>query len=47
MGIHWVFAPDADVNNNPDNPYILVCDRPKVEALKAQFPELFEERGGK
>jgi peptide-methionine (S)-S-oxide reductase len=26
---------------NPENPYILVCDRPKVEALKAQFPELF------
>jgi len=32
---------------NPGNPYIQVCDRPKVEALKAQFPELFEERGGK
>lgn len=26
---------------NPDNPYIQVCDRPKVEALKKQFPELF------
>jgi len=26
---------------NPDNPYIQVCDRPKVEALKQQFPELF------
>jgi beta-N-acetylhexosaminidase len=22
LGIHWVFAPDADVNNNPDNPII-------------------------
>ncbi len=22
MGITWVFAPDADVNNNPDNPII-------------------------
>ena len=22
MGVHWVFAPDADVNNNPDNPII-------------------------
>lgn len=21
-GIHWIFAPDADVNNNPDNPII-------------------------
>ena len=26
---------------NPDNPYIEVCDRPKIEALKKQFPELF------
>lgn len=22
LGIHWVFAPDADVNSNPDNPII-------------------------
>ncbi len=22
IGVHWVFAPDADVNNNPDNPII-------------------------
>jgi peptide-methionine (S)-S-oxide reductase len=33
--------------HNPDNPYILVCDRPKVEALKAQFPELFKNYKGK
>ena len=26
---------------NPNNPYIEVCDRPKVEALKQQFPDLF------
>lgn len=26
---------------NPENPYIQVCDRPKIEALKKQFPELF------
>jgi peptide-methionine (S)-S-oxide reductase len=26
---------------NPDNPYIQVCDRPKIAALKEQFPELF------
>jgi len=32
-------------DNNPGNPYILVCDRPKIEALKQQFPELFVERG--
>jgi len=28
---------------NPDNPYIQVCDRPKIDALKKQFPELFVE----
>jgi len=22
LGVHWIFAPDADVNNNPDNPVI-------------------------
>lgn len=22
LGIHWIFFPDADVNNNPDNPII-------------------------
>lgn len=22
LGVHWVFAPDADVNNNPENPII-------------------------
>jgi peptide-methionine (S)-S-oxide reductase len=32
---------------NPDNPYILVCDRPKVEALKKQFPDLFVDYKGK
>jgi peptide-methionine (S)-S-oxide reductase len=26
---------------NPNNPYIEVCDRPKIDALKAQFPDLF------
>jgi len=32
--------------HNPDNPYILVCDRPKIEALKQQFPELFQSYKG-
>lgn len=31
---------------NPDNPYILVCDRPKIAALKEQFPELFTDYKG-
>jgi peptide-methionine (S)-S-oxide reductase len=33
--------------HNPNNPYILVCDRPKVEALKQQFPDLFKDYHGK
>jgi len=32
---------------NPDNPYIQVCDKPKIEALKAEFPELFKVYKGK
>ena len=28
---------------NPNDPYIQVCDIPKVHALQAQFPELFQE----
>lgn len=28
---------------NPHNPYILVCDVPKIAGLQQQFPELFEE----
>ena len=33
--------------HNPNNPYILVCDRPKIEMLKQQFPELFVDYEGK
>jgi peptide-methionine (S)-S-oxide reductase len=33
--------------HNPNNPYIMVCDRPKIEALKQQFPELFKDYQGK
>jgi peptide-methionine (S)-S-oxide reductase len=29
--------------HNPDNPYIQICDRPKIGVLKKQFPELFQE----
>ena len=28
---------------NPDNPYIQVCDVPKIAGLKQQFPDLFQE----
>jgi peptide-methionine (S)-S-oxide reductase len=31
---------------NPTNPYIEVCDRPKIAALKQEFPELFVDYKG-
>jgi peptide-methionine (S)-S-oxide reductase len=34
-------------DQHPENPYIQVCDRPKVAALKAEFPELFKDYKGK
>lgn len=33
--------------HNPENPYILVCDRPKIATLRKEFPELFQEYKGK
>src|ERR1700728_374293 len=33
--------------HNPNNPYILVCDRPKIDALKKEFPDLFVEYHGR
>ena len=33
--------------NNPDNPYIQVCDVPKIAALKQQFPDLFVDYKGR
>ena len=33
-------------DKNPNNPYIQICDVPKMAALKAQFPELFQEYNG-
>ena len=31
---------------NPNNPYIQICDVPKISGLKAQFPELFQTYKG-
>ena len=31
---------------NPDHPYIQICDLPKIEALKKQFPEYFVDYKG-
>jgi peptide-methionine (S)-S-oxide reductase len=32
--------------HNPDNPYIQVCDRPKITELKKQYPDLFVDYKG-
>jgi peptide-methionine (S)-S-oxide reductase len=32
---------------NPGNPYIQICDLPKISALKQQFPDLFGDYKGK
>jgi peptide-methionine (S)-S-oxide reductase len=32
--------------HNPDNPYIMVCDRPKIATLKKEFPDLYIEYKG-
>ena len=33
--------------HNPNNPYIQVCDFPKIKALKEEFPQLFVDYKGK
>jgi len=32
--------------HHPDDAYIQICDRPKISALKAQFPDLFVDYKG-
>jgi beta-N-acetylhexosaminidase len=49
-GVRWIFAPDADVNNNPDNPIINIRsfgeDPQQVSEYVAQFVRGVEENGG-
>lgn len=33
--------------HNPNDPYIMVCDRPKIATLKERFPDLYKEYKGK
>ena len=48
-GIHWIFAPDADVNNNPANPIINIrafSEQPEMVAdFATQFIRGIEENG--
>ncbi|SEC06770.1 peptide-methionine (S)-S-oxide reductase MsrA [Terriglobus roseus] len=32
--------------HNPNNPYIQTCDRPKIDALKREYPDLFVDYKG-
>jgi len=50
VGIHWIYAPDSDVNNNPDNPIINTRsfgeDAHKVAEYVAEFIRGVQENGG-
>ena len=43
LGIHWAFAPVADVNNNPDNPVINVRSYGEDPELVARLARAFVE----
>src|ERR1700735_4688223 len=49
-GVRWIFAPDADVNNNPDNPIINIRsfgeDPQQVAQCVAEEIRGIEENGG-
>lgn len=48
-GVQWIFAPDADINNNPDNPIINIRsfgeDPTAVSAYVKEFVRGVEENG--
>jgi len=50
VGIQWIYAPDSDVNNNPDNPIINTRsfgeDPKKVAEFVAAFVRGVQENGG-
>lgn len=43
LGINWLFAPTADVNNNPDNPVINTRSYGEDPAMVAAFTKAFIE----
>src|SRR5271169_5658133 len=49
VGVRWIFAPDADVNNNPDNPIINIRsfgeDPQQVAEYVSQFIRGVQENG--
>src|SRR5260370_9211989 len=50
VGVHWIYAPDADVNNNPGNPIINTRSFGENPERVAQFVSEFvrgvQEKGG-
>jgi beta-glucosidase-like glycosyl hydrolase/CubicO group peptidase (beta-lactamase class C family) len=50
VGVHWIYAPDSDVNNNPNNPIINTRsfgeDPQKVADYVTQFVRGVQENGG-
>lgn len=50
VGVHWIYAPDADVNNNPGNPIINTRsfgeDPQRVAEFVSAFVKGVEENGG-
>src|SRR5882762_7528170 len=50
VGVHWIYAPDADVNNNPGNPIINTRSFGEDPARVAEFVSAFvrgvRENGG-
>jgi beta-N-acetylhexosaminidase len=50
VGVHWIYAPDADVNNNPGNPIINTRsfgeDPGRVAEFVTEFVRGVQENGG-
>src|SRR5208282_37326 len=50
VGVHWIYAPDADVNNNPGNPIINTRsfgeDPTRVAEFVTEFVRGVQENGG-
>src|SRR5882724_6049868 len=50
VGVHWIYAPDADVNNNPGNPIINTRsfgeDPQRVAKFVTEFVRGVQENGG-
>src|SRR5256884_5918283 len=50
VGVHWIYAPDADVNNNPGNPIINTRsfgeDPGRVAQFVTEFVRGVQENGG-